>query len=96
MQKKYTDKCVVREQPNKRGLEFVVKVQNTEILFKKFSLYTTMCAFTWLYLNMGEIKTVEDVKFYAFYQLSMDRDKMIGPYICDVIFTMIFFWQEKP
>ena len=40
---------------------------------------------------MGEIKTVEDVKFYAFYQLSMDRDKMIGPYICDVIFTMIFF-----
>ena len=35
----YTHKCEVREQPNKRGLEFVVKVQNTEILFKKFSRF---------------------------------------------------------
>ena len=44
---------------------------------------------------MGEIKTVEDVKCYAFYQLSMDRDNMIGPYICDVIFTMNLFLTSK-
>ena len=43
---KYTDKCEVKDQPNKRGFEFVVKVHNTKILFKKFSLFTTMCAFT--------------------------------------------------